>query len=90
MELDKSEGQPETNKMKEIRHLEAKLKEHLNRVVIPTNKTNSYKVVDNEKYIKWVLDHLKTDATEVSTDKLAKIHEEGIKLLSTLGYSHTI
>jgi hypothetical protein len=37
-ELDKSKGQPETNKMKEIRHLEAKLKEHLNRVVIPANQ----------------------------------------------------
>jgi DNA-binding ferritin-like protein len=51
MELDKSESQPEqTNKAKEIRHLEAKLKEHLNMVVIPTDKTNSYKVVNGEIY----------------------------------------
>ncbi len=43
MELDKSEGQPETNKMKEIRHLEAKLKEHLNRVVIEGDPTSGSK-----------------------------------------------
>jgi hypothetical protein len=32
-----------------------------------------------------VLDHLKTEAIEVSADKLVKIHEEGNELLSTLG-----
>ena len=32
-----------------------------------------------------VLDHLKTDAIEVSADKLIKIHKEGNELLSTLG-----
>jgi hypothetical protein len=35
--------------------------------------------------MKWVLDHLKIDAIEVSADKLVKIHEEGDELLSTLG-----
>jgi hypothetical protein len=38
-----------------------------------------------EKYTEWVLDHLKTEAIEVSADKLVKIHEEGNELLSTLG-----
>jgi hypothetical protein len=84
-ELDKSKSQPETCKAKEIRRLEAKLKEHPNMTVIPTDKTNSYKVIDKEKYIEWVLDHLKTDAIEVSADKLIKIHEEGNELLSKLG-----
>jgi hypothetical protein len=73
------------SKAKEIRCLEAKLKEHPNMMVIPTDKMNSYKVIDKEKYIKWVLDHLKTDAIEVSADKLVKIHEEGNELLSKLG-----
>jgi hypothetical protein len=41
MELDKSKSQPETNKAKEIQHLEARLEEHQNMVVITTNKTNS-------------------------------------------------
>jgi hypothetical protein len=86
-ELDKSKGQPETNKVKEIQSLEAKLKEHLDRVVIPTDKTNSFKVIDKENYIKWVIGHLKIDVTEVSADKLVKIHKEGIKLLSTLGHT---
>jgi hypothetical protein len=54
-------------------------------MVIPTYKMNSYKVIDKEKYIEWVLDHLKTDAIEVSADKLIKIHEEGNELLSKLG-----
>jgi hypothetical protein len=84
-ELDKSENQPETSKAKEIRRLEAKLREHPNMMVIPTNKTNSYKVIDKEKYIEWVLNHLKTDAIEVSADKLVKIHEEGNELLLKLG-----
>jgi hypothetical protein len=73
------------SKAKEIQHLEAKLKEHPNMMVIPTDKTNLYKVIDKEKYIEWVLDHLKTDAIEVSADKLVKIHEEGNELLSKLG-----
>jgi hypothetical protein len=35
-------------------------------MVIPTDNMNSYKVIDKEKYIEWVLNHLKTDAIEVS------------------------
>jgi hypothetical protein len=73
------------SKVKEIRRLEARLKEHPNKMVIPTDKTNSYKVINKEKYIEWVLDHLKTDAIEVSADKLVKIHEEGNELLLKLG-----
>jgi hypothetical protein len=84
-EMDKSESQPETCKAKEIQCLEARLKEHPDMMVIPTDKTNSYKVIDKEKYIEWVLDHLKTDAIEVSMDKLVKIHKEGNELLSKLG-----
>ncbi len=83
-ERDKSKSQPEMSKAKEIRRLEARLKEHPDMMVIPTNKTNSYKVINKEKYIKWVLDHLKTDAIEVSADKLVKIYEEGNELLSKL------
>ena len=65
--------------------LEAGLKEHQD-MVIPTNNMNSYKVVETkERYIDWVLNHLKTDAIEVSANNLMKIHEEGNKLLSTLG-----
>jgi hypothetical protein len=47
-------------------------------MVIPTDKTDSYKVIYKEKYTEWVLNHLKPDATEVSADKLVKIHEEGM------------
>jgi hypothetical protein len=66
--------------------LEAGLKEHQD-MVIPTNNMNSYKVIDTkERYIDWVLNHLKTDTSiEVSANNLMKIHEEGNKLLSTLG-----
>jgi hypothetical protein len=72
-ELDKFESQPEMSKAKEIQHLEARLKEHLDMMVILTDKVNSYKVIDKEKYIEWVLDHLQTDAIEVSADKLVKL-----------------
>jgi hypothetical protein len=61
------------------------LKEHPNMMVILTDKMNSYKVINKEKYIEWVLNHLKTDAIEVSADKLIEIHEEGNELLSKLG-----
>jgi hypothetical protein len=47
-------------------------------VVIPTDKMDSYKVIYKEKYTECVLNHLKTDATEVSADKLVNIHEEGM------------
>jgi hypothetical protein len=41
-ELDKSENQPETSKAKEIRRLEAKLKEHPNMMVIPPDRQDEF------------------------------------------------
>eukprot|EP00957_Ditylum_brightwellii_P036594 2772757-Ditylum_brightwellii.AAC.1 len=45
-------------------------------VVVPTDKTKSYKVVLLEDYKKWVLQHLKENAAEIHCSNIVKIHTE--------------
>jgi len=58
-DLSKSEEKPETNKAREIRQLAKSLQKEESRVVVPTDKTNSFWTVKKEKNISWVEDHLK-------------------------------
>eukprot|EP00957_Ditylum_brightwellii_P116607 8894730-Ditylum_brightwellii.AAC.1 len=45
-------------------------------VVVPTDKTNSYKVVTLEDYKHWVLTYLEENAVEIHCSNVVKIHEE--------------
>jgi hypothetical protein len=53
-DLDGSEGPSETRKSKEIRRLEKMLGEDRLNVVVPTDKTNLFKLVKKKDYITWV------------------------------------
>ena len=55
------------------------------KVVVPTDKMNSFKVVEKVDYVKWVEGHLKSLAVEVSADKLVSIFDEAGELLDDLG-----
>jgi len=83
-ELNMCEQRPETKKAKEIRALEKKLKANGSIVIVPTDKMNSFRVVEKEKYIEWVNTHLQYAAKEVSADKLALIAKEGEALLKEI------
>ena len=84
-DLDSSESPNETQKSKEIRRLEKILREEGAKVVVPTDKINSFKVVEKVDYVKWVEGHLKSSAVEVSADKLVSIFDEAGELLDDLG-----
>eukprot|EP00957_Ditylum_brightwellii_P091741 6985210-Ditylum_brightwellii.AAC.1 len=53
-------------------------------VVVPTDKTNSYKVVLLEDYKKWALQHLEENAAEIHRSNVVKIHEETEKYADSL------
>eukprot|EP00957_Ditylum_brightwellii_P003495 264793-Ditylum_brightwellii.AAC.1 len=52
------------------------LAENEETVVVPLDKTNSYKVVLLEDYKKWVLKHLEENAAEIHCSNVVKIHKE--------------
>jgi hypothetical protein len=77
-------GLAETRKSKEIRRLEKVLGENQTMLVIPTDKTNSFKVVKKEDYLDWVQAHLDEAAIEVSVDRLQSIFDKAFELLGDL------
>ena len=71
-------------KAKRIRELEEKLKESKSTIVVPMDKMNIFRVIEKEKYINWVYDHLKGVAKEVLVDKLSLIFDNVYELLNKL------
>ena len=65
---------------KSFKNLQKKLSE-LDVVVVPTDKTNSFKVVKTKQYINWMGNQLRDDATVTTKAKLGKVHEEALTLL---------
>jgi hypothetical protein len=84
-DLDGSEGPSETRKSKEIRRLEKMLGEDRLNAVVPTDKTNLFKLVKKKDYITWVGKHLEEAAVEVSADKLVSTFDRAEELLDDLG-----
>ena len=50
-------------------------------VVIPTDKTNSFRTIELEEYIKWVKGHLEKLANISSRDKIVKIYKKAKEML---------
>ena len=50
-------------------------------VVIPTEKTNSFRTIELEKYIKWVKGHLKKPANISSRYKIVEIYKKAKEIL---------
>lgn len=55
-----------------------------NKVVIPTDKTNSYRTVDINKYINWMEEHLESKAIKSSRDRIKDIYNDANKLLDEI------
>ena len=84
-DVNKDEPQPETRKAKEIQELEEKLRDDKSIDVVPTNKMNSLRIIDKEKYIDWINRHLLEGvAKEILADKLLLIFDDAFELLHDL------
>ena len=68
-------------KSSQIKHLQQQLRKNTSTVVIPTDKTNSFRVVPITDYTKWVLGHLQQYAREVPRSKLTEISEKAKDML---------
>ena len=56
------------------------------KVAVPTDKTNSFKIIEIDNYKSQVLKHLDTSATEVDRSKLVTISEKAKELLSKVSH----
>ena len=64
-----------------IKELQQSLQQDDRVAVIPTDKTNSFRVVLVEDYIKWINQHLKKSAKVIPKDKLDTVVKQGKDLL---------
>ena len=69
---------------KQIEDMMAKLRTFNEIVIVPTDKTNSYKPLDIKIYGKLVIDHLLKSGAEIKRSRLVKIHENAMELLTKL------
>ena len=83
-ELDKNKQKPITKKAKEIKAMSKKLQEDPNHVAIPTDKTNSFKVVTLKRYKEWVQAELGKNAQVIDHKRLEEIYEKAMLLLTSL------
>ena len=72
------EEQMEDDKSKEIRLLEEELKSPRNNstVVVPTDKTGSFRTMEIDEYTKQMMDHLLANGKEVSRAKVVSAHSQ--------------
>ena len=54
------------------------------KVVIPTDKTNSFKTVELEKYVSWMEKHLNSNAIKWSREKIREIYQDACDLLDDI------
>ncbi len=71
----------ETFKSSEVKDIQTQLKGDDNQVVVPTDKTSSFRVVKIKDYIKWVLKHLKKSAKEIDRERLIEVQKQAGILL---------
>eukprot|EP00957_Ditylum_brightwellii_P064254 4876211-Ditylum_brightwellii.AAC.1 len=64
--------------------LHNQLQKEKNLVVLPTDKTNSYRTVEVEKFTKWVVGHLDKNAECIPRKKVVEIHQEATKFAEKL------
>jgi len=76
--LGKIDAKGGNNKSHKIKSLQQKLRNHDNLVVVPTDKTNSFRTVSKSNYCKWVEGH---GPPEAPREKLADVKEQALQLL---------
>ena len=72
------------NTSKRIGDIMNKLKKFPSLVIVPTDKTNSYRSMEIDKYEKLVVQHLIESGEEISRSRLIEIHDKGMDLLERL------
>ena len=73
----------ETFKSKEVKEMRKNL-DGKDFVVIPTDKTNSYRTVKTNDYKRWVIKHLEKSAAEIPRSKLVEVHQNAMEYLEEL------
>ena len=81
--MDKRDSNKSNDKTQQIRMLQKKLKA-TDMVVVPTDKTNSFKMISKEEYIKQVKAHLAKSGKEIKPNKLTEVKGKAEKLLDEL------
>ena len=54
------------------------------KVVVPTDKTNSFLTIEFEVYVRWVMENLEGTATIIEHERLTEIVKEAEKLLASM------
>ena len=54
------------------------------KVVIPTNNTNSFRVVELKDYLQWVKGHIQKNALLTTRDRIVEIYKEAKYLMKRL------
>ena len=65
---------------KQIKHLLHKIRDK-DVVVVPTDKTNSFRVVHTQQYVKWMENQLDKVATRTTKKKLGEVYDDATWLL---------
>ena len=74
-----------SDRSEEIHTLLKDLKTEKDLIVVPTDKTNSFRVVSKASYNDWMLSHLAADAIEIPRSRLTEVKDEAMWLLDSEG-----
>mgnify|MGYP001787478984 FL=1 len=79
--LDKVDTKGTNPKSHKIKTLQQKLRNKADQVVVPTDKTNSFRTVSKSNYSKWVISHLAKNAKEVPRSQLTDVQKLAFDIL---------
>ena len=60
--------------------------EESDQVIVPTDKTNSFRCMDTKKYMTMVNEQLRCSSKEIERDKVREIFEKARELLDEVGF----
>jgi GIY-YIG catalytic domain len=75
----------ETSRSKQVRQLCNTLQHH-HLVVVPTDKTNSFRLISTQQYINQMAFHLTRNAKEINRSRLTEVADEASSLLETISH----
>ena len=79
-----SEKQTMTPRSQQVKSLQQSLKKDIYHAVVPTDKTNSFRVMEVDEYSQQVLEHLKKSGKEIPRSRLIEVEEQANNLLEQI------
>ena len=79
-----SEKETTTPRAEAVKNLQKSLKKDIYHAVVPTDKTNSFKVMQVDEYIKQVKEHLQKNAKEIPRSRLTEVGDQAMSLLQEI------